>query len=135
MKKEKRHKLSFKAEKCVYLGISKLHSHDTHKLLNLSTNKIIYRRNVSFNERSFPARHQNPTTTITPKKGSHLIGKTFKDDGEEFLVTNCSFHQGVECLDYKKNCDKRRSLFNSGRSRRMDTSHSNNTNGKHNSTN
>ena len=56
---------------------------------------------MSFNERSFPARNQNPPTTITPKKGSHLIGKTFKDEGEEFLITNCSFHKGVDCLDYR----------------------------------
>ena len=66
----------------------------------MSTNKVIYRRNVSFNERSFPARINNPSRTIAPRKVSHLIGQTFVDDGETFRVTNFSHHQGVDCLDY-----------------------------------
>ena len=100
LEKEKRHKLDFKTEECVYLGISPRHSHDTHTLLKISTKKVIYRRNVSFNERSFPARINNPSRTIAQRKGSHLIGQTFVDDGETFRVTNFSHHQGVECLDY-----------------------------------
>ncbi len=59
VEKEKRHKLDFKAEACIYLGISHKHSPDTHTLLRLSTKEIIYRRNVSFNERVFPARAHN----------------------------------------------------------------------------
>ena len=95
LEKEKRHKLDFKTEECVYLGISPRHSHDTHTLLKISTKKVIYRRNVSFNERSFPARINNPSRTIAQRKGSHLIGQTFVDDGETFRVTNFSHHQGV----------------------------------------
>jgi hypothetical protein len=72
--KEKRHKLDFKAEKCVYMGISPNHSDDTHKLLRLSTNTIIYRRNVSFNERSFPARTNNPQPTIQKSTDKNFIG-------------------------------------------------------------
>ncbi len=54
VEKEKRHKLDFKTEPCIYLGISPRHTHDTHILLRLSTKSIIYRRNVSFNERNDP---------------------------------------------------------------------------------
>ncbi len=61
---------------------------------------MIYRRNVRFNERGFPARINNPSRKIEPKKGSHLIGQTFQDDGENFRINNFSFHQGEECLDY-----------------------------------
>jgi hypothetical protein len=100
LEKEKRHKLDFKTEECIYLGISPRHSNDTHTLLKTSTNKVIFRRNVSFNERSFPARLNNPSRTIAPRKGSHLIGQTFQDDGETFRVTNFSHHQGEDCLDY-----------------------------------
>jgi hypothetical protein len=58
VEKEKRHELDFKSERCIYLGISSRHSHDTHTLLRLSTNKVVYHRNVSFNERCFPARNK-----------------------------------------------------------------------------
>jgi hypothetical protein len=77
-----------------------LRTHDPHKLLRLSTNNVIYRRNVSFNERSFPARLNGPIQTLTPKPGTHLIGQTFVEDNETFRVTNFSVHQGVDCLDY-----------------------------------
>ena len=101
VEKEKRHKLDFKSERCIYLGISSRHSHDTHTLLRLSTNKVIYRRNVSFNERCFPARTHKLTTTIQDAKGSHLIGQTFTDEGDTFVVTNTSHRRGEDCLDYK----------------------------------
>jgi hypothetical protein len=90
----------FKTEPCIYLGISPRHTHDTHTLLRLSTKSVIYRRNVSFNERSFPARLNTITRTIAPKLGSHLIGQTFTEDHETFRVTNLSFRKGVDCLDY-----------------------------------
>jgi hypothetical protein len=102
VEKKKRHKLDFKSERCIYLGISSRHSHDTHTLLRLSTNKVIYRRNVSFHERCFPARTHKLTTTIQDAKGSHLIGQTFTDEDETFVVTNTSHRQGEDCLDYKK---------------------------------
>jgi len=68
IEKEKRHKLDSKVQRTIYLGMSTAHSHDTVKLLSLKTLKVIYRRNVHFNERSFPARKQkmppsSPTTT------------------------------------------------------------------------
>ncbi len=66
----------------------------------MSSNKVIYRRNVSFNERSFPARINNPSRQIELRKGSHLIGQTFQDDGETFRVTKFSHHKGEDCLDY-----------------------------------
>ena len=89
-------------EKCIYLGMSPKHSADTHKLLSLKNNQVIYRRNVSFNERSFPARTKPPTRpSQTPNDiGEDLIGETFKEDGETFVVTQCSQHDGVECVDY-----------------------------------
>jgi hypothetical protein len=64
-------------------GISPQHSHDTYKLLKISNNEIIFRRNVYFNERSFPARktklsHQ-PTGRDT---GDDLVGHDFEDDGQ-----------------------------------------------------
>ncbi len=79
VEKEKRTKLDYKTEKCIYLGMSPRHSADTHKLLSLQTNQIIYRRNVSFNERSFPARNTPITRPIrqTNDTGEDLIGQTF----------------------------------------------------------
>jgi hypothetical protein len=54
--KEKRAKFQPKVDQCIYIGISPSHSDDTYKLLNLKTKKVIYYRQVFFNERSFPAR-------------------------------------------------------------------------------
>jgi hypothetical protein len=102
MWKKRRTKLEYKTEKCIYLGMSPRHSADTHKLLSLNTNQVIYRRNVSFNERSFPAR-TTPTTRPVPSKndmGEDLIGQTFKEDNETFIITECSRHDGLDCLDY-----------------------------------
>jgi hypothetical protein len=58
MEKDKRHKLESKVERTIYLEMSPAHSDDTVKLLSLKTMKVIYRRNVPFNERSYPARKQ-----------------------------------------------------------------------------
>ncbi len=101
-KKEKRTKLDYKTEKCIYLGMSPRHSADTHKLLSLNTNQVIYHRNVSFNERSFPARTAPITRTVPSKNdtGEDLIGQTFKEDNETFIITECSRHDGLDCLDY-----------------------------------
>jgi hypothetical protein len=102
IEKEKRHKLDYKTEKCIYMGMSSRHSADTHKLLSLTTNRMIYRRNVSFNERSFPAR-TTPITRPTPTQtdtGEDLIGQTFTEDNETFIITQCSRYDGVDCVDY-----------------------------------
>jgi hypothetical protein len=84
VEKEKRHKLDFKTERCIYLGMSSRHSPDTHKLLKLSNNEVIYRRNVSFNERCFPARTQRsfipPTSPIIHPRENDLMGQTFTQD-------------------------------------------------------
>ncbi len=108
MEKEKLTKLEYKLEKCLYLGMSPRHSADTHKLLFLKTNQIIYRRNVSFNERSFPARNTPITRPIQQQKdtGEDLIGQTFTEDNETFIVTECSQRDGIECLDYISSCTK-----------------------------
>jgi hypothetical protein len=99
---EKRSKLDYKTEKCIYLGMSPRHSADTHRLLSLTTNQVIYRRNVSFNERSFPARATAIMRPTKPQKdtGEDLIGQTFTDDNETFVITQCSRYDGVDCLDY-----------------------------------
>ncbi len=54
VEKEKRPKFQPKVERTIYLGTSPDHSADTYKLLRPTTNEIIFRRNVYFNERSFP---------------------------------------------------------------------------------
>ncbi len=102
VEKEQRTKLDDKTEKRIYLGMSPKHSADTHKLLSLKTNQVIYRRNVSFNERSFPARTTplNRPSQTQKDIGEDLIGKTFNDGSEVFLVTQCSQHDGVDCVDY-----------------------------------
>ncbi len=68
VEKEKRTELEYKTEKYIYLGMSPRHSADTRELLSLKTNQIIYRRNVSFNERSFPARNTPITRPIKQQK-------------------------------------------------------------------
>ena len=46
IEKDKRHKLDYKVERCIYLGMSTTHTDDTAKLLLIRTMEIIYRRNV-----------------------------------------------------------------------------------------
>ncbi len=65
VEKEKRTKLQPKVERTIYLGLSPDHSNDTCKLMRIGTNSIIYRRNVYFNERSFPARKLKLAPTLT----------------------------------------------------------------------
>jgi hypothetical protein len=48
IEKPKRAKFEAKTERCIYLGPSSSHSHDTCKLWQLSTGKIIIRRNMAF---------------------------------------------------------------------------------------
>jgi hypothetical protein len=86
------------------------HSDDTYKLLNLKTKKIIYRRQVFFNERSFPARKQQ--TALEPAKvnedtAEDIIGLHFEDDGEKFRITGTSRNKAGELVvDYKNSKGK-----------------------------
>ena len=54
VEKTKRSKFEPKTERCIYLGPSRTHSNDTCNLWQISTGTIIFRRNVTFNERVFP---------------------------------------------------------------------------------
>jgi hypothetical protein len=58
------------------------HSDDTATLLSLKTMKVIFRRNVYCNERSFPSRKQKLAPLTTHDKGENLLGLQFYDDGE-----------------------------------------------------
>ncbi len=89
LEKDKRAKFQPKVDQCVYLGMSTSHSGDTYKLLNLKTKKIIYRRQVFFNERSFPARKQQATlepAKVLENTAEDIIGLPFENDGEKFLI-------------------------------------------------
>jgi hypothetical protein len=61
--------------------------------------KVIVRRQVYFNKRSFPARKMTPEYQMSqPLKsddGSGLIGLTFVDDGESFRVTGTHVEDGI----------------------------------------
>ncbi len=64
IEKDKRKKLQPKVHKMIYLGISDSHEDDTYKLFDIKTRKVIYRKNVYFNARQFPARttkHATPS--------------------------------------------------------------------------
>jgi hypothetical protein len=105
VEKEKRHKLDFKTERCIYLGMPSRHSPDTHKLLKLSNNEVVYRRNVSFNERCFPARTQRSllplTSPIIHLRENNLMGQTFTQDQEHFIITGTSCPDGIDCIEYQ----------------------------------
>jgi hypothetical protein len=111
--KDKRAKFQPKVDQCVYLGIFTSHSDDTYKLLNLKTKKIIYRRQVFFNERSFPACKQK--AALEPAKvledtAEDIIGLPFEDGGEKFIITGTSRNEDGEIVvDYKD--EKGKDLF------------------------
>jgi hypothetical protein len=69
--------------------------------------KVIVRRQVYFNERSFPARKMTPKNQVSqPLKsddGSGLIGLIFVDEGESFRVTGTHVEDGINVVDYKDN--------------------------------
>ncbi len=71
------------------------------------TGKVIVRRQVYFNERSFPARKMTPKNPMSqplkPDDGSGLIGLSFVDDGESFRVTGTHVEGGINVVDYKDN--------------------------------
>ena len=107
VEKEKRTKLDNKAEKTIYLGMSSAHSDDTAKLLSLKTKQIIYRRNVYYNERSFPARKQklkDPKQTIDT--GEDLLGLQFFDEGQWWTIKDHGTHDNEQVLWYTKNDTK-----------------------------
>ncbi len=102
IEKTKRSKLQPKVERAIYLGISPDHSHDTYKLLRISNNEIIFRRNVYFNERSFPARKMKlPTTLTSIDTGADLIGLDFDDEGQTWTITEIGVYDDGPVLYYK----------------------------------
>ena len=111
--KDKRVKFQPKVDQCVYLGMSTSHSDDTYKLLNLKSKKVIYRRQVFFIERSFPARTQKVTiepAKVTEDTAEDIIGLPFEDDGERFIITGTSrTKDGELVVDYKD--EKGNNLF------------------------
>jgi hypothetical protein len=104
VEKNKRTKLDNKVERTIYLGASQDHSDDTAKLLSLKTMKIIYRRNVYYNERSFPARKLkfNPSLNLKDT-GEDLLGLQFLDDDVWWTIKDFGTHDGHQVLFYTNN--------------------------------
>ncbi len=113
--KDKRAKFQPKVDQCIYLGMSTSHSDETYKLLNLKTKKIIYRRQVFFNERSFPARKQKvafESAKVLEDTAEDIICLPFEDDGEKFIITGTSRNEDEELVvNYKD--EKGKALFSS----------------------
>jgi hypothetical protein len=105
IEKSKRTKFNPKVERAIYLGVSPDHTEDTYKLLQIATQSIIYRRNVFFNEHSFPAQKYKPTPLTIPNSsadsGHDLIGCDFEDDGVLWHVTRIGTYEGTPVLFYK----------------------------------
>jgi hypothetical protein len=102
VEKQKRTKLQPKVEKTIYLGMSPNHSNDTYKLLKISNNEIIYRRNVYFIERSFPARKSQLTPSLpTVDNGADLLGSEIDDEGSRWTVTKADDYEGTPGLYYR----------------------------------
>ena len=77
------------------------HSNDTYKLLKIQNQEIIYRRNVYFNERSFPARKSQLNPKLTSiDEGKDLIGVEFEDEGSTWIVTKTGAYDGDPVLYY-----------------------------------
>jgi hypothetical protein len=106
VEKGKRTKLDNKVERAIYLGMSPDHSDDTVKFLSMKTRKIIYRRNVYFNERSFPARKQKLSPSLTQDTGEDVIGLQFEDEDQWWTVTAHGTHEGHLVLYYTNNKTK-----------------------------
>jgi hypothetical protein len=102
VEKQKRAKLQPKVERTIFLGMSPNHSNDTYKLLKISNNEIIYRRNVYFNERSFPARKSHLTPSLTTvDNGADLLSSDFDDEGSHWTVTKTGDYEGSPVLYYR----------------------------------
>jgi hypothetical protein len=66
--KDKRTKLQPKVDQGIYVGTSPQHSDDTYRILMTNgkmAGKVIVRRQVYFNERSFPARKLTPKNQMS----------------------------------------------------------------------
>ena len=102
VEKPKRTKFEPKTERCIYLGPSPSHSHDTCKLWQLSTGRIIIRRNVAFNERIYPGHNMKitPGTTSRTDDGADLVGLDFLDEGTRYTITGTSDDDGDLSLTY-----------------------------------
>jgi hypothetical protein len=84
--------------------MSTAHTDDTAKLLLLKTMTIIFRRNVHYNERSYPARELKPTPSLTTQDtGKDLVGLQFQDDGHWWTITEHGTHDGDFVLWYTNN--------------------------------
>jgi hypothetical protein len=92
VEKTKRGKFEPKTERCIYLGPSRRHSIDTCKLWQMSAGTLIYRRNVTFNERIFPGQVMTvkPGTQGKNDNGCDLVGLDFMDDGVRYTITGTS---------------------------------------------
>ncbi len=100
VEKSKRTKFNPKVERAIYLGVSPDHTKDTYKLMQITTQSIIYRRNVFFNERSFPAQKSKPTPLTRANSaddtGHDLIGCDFEDDGIVWTETPVLFYKNKD---------------------------------------
>ena len=68
---------------------------------------VIYRRNVHYNERSYPARKMKPTPSSTkPDTGEDLLGLQFEDDNQWWTITEHGTHDGDLVLWYTNNDTK-----------------------------
>jgi hypothetical protein len=104
VEKEKRTKLDNKVERTIYLEMSPDHSDDTAKLLFTKTKQIIYRRNVYYNERSFPARKRKFSPTLTSvDTGEDLLDLQFLDDDTWWTIKDFGTHKGRQVLWYTNN--------------------------------
>ncbi len=104
VEKDKRSKFQPKVERTLYLGMSPDHSHDTYKLFKLQNNKIIFRRNVFFNERTFPARKMKlPPSLTTTDTGDDLIDHQFEDEGSRWTIIKTGVDDGDAVLYYINN--------------------------------
>ncbi len=94
IEKPKRAKFEAKTERCICLGPSHSHSHDTYKL--------IIRCNVAFNERIYPGykTNINPGPTSRNDDGADIVGLDFLDEGTRFTITGTSDDEGTLSLTY-----------------------------------
>jgi hypothetical protein len=99
VERDKKTKLDKKVKRTIYLGLSPDHSDDTAKILFLKTMNIIYRRNVYYNERSFPARKQkfSPFPTLTDT-GEDLLGLQYYDDDAWWTIKYFGTHDSHQVL-------------------------------------
>jgi hypothetical protein len=107
IEKDKRKKLQPKVHKTIYLGISDSHGDDTYKLFDMKTRQIIYRKNVYFNERQFPARKTKDAISSPDKldTGNDLVGLDFEDDGIIWRVTKTGLENDTVPILYYENKD------------------------------